>query len=93
MKITCKQCKRSSRVRFKNDQYIEYIDTTPIISARKRKDLKWGFECLCGNDSRMCKLELARADELLKGSSKEVMQRVIDNMKVTDDDSFVMTEV
>ena len=76
-----------------NDEYIEYKDTTPIISARKRKDLKWGFECMCGNDTRMCKQEFPEAPILLKGSSGDVMTRVIDNMKQSDDDSFVMTSL
>lgn len=90
--ISCTQCKGSSRVEI-NGEHIKYIDTTPIISARYRRDLKWGFECICGNDTRMAKSEFGDAPTLLKGSSGEVMARVIDKMRESTDDSFIMQEI
>lgn len=92
-KITCKKCRGTSKVKIIDDEHIQYIDTTPIISARKRKDLQWGFECLCGNDTRMCKQEFPEATNLLKGSSGSVITRVIDNMRQSNEDNFIMSKM
>lgn len=91
--ITCKQCNGTAKVTIKDDQFIDYIDTTPIISARKRSDLKWGFECICGNDTRLCKEELEHPTDFVKSDSVQTMNGVIDRLRQSSDDSFVMTEV
>jgi hypothetical protein len=90
--ITCTNCKGKSRVVVKDEKFIEYIDETPIISARYRKDLKWGFECICGNDTRLCKEELfdSEAQVKVKGSSQATVEAVIDRMKQSSEDSFIM---
>lgn len=51
--VTCQRCKDVSRIRIINDTQVVYIDQVPIISARLRGDMNWGFECICGNDSRV----------------------------------------
>ncbi len=90
--ITCTNCKGKSRVVIEEDSFITYIDETPIISARYRKDLKWGFECICGNDTRLCQEELFEEDSKVKvkGSSQATVEAVIDRMKQSGEDSFIM---
>lgn len=94
-KVDCTMCKGSSKLNINKSNRVEYIDQTPIISSRFRKDLHWGFECLCGNDNRLCREELSEVDNQVpvKGSSKEVVDAVIDRMKLSTDDSFIMTEL
>lgn len=90
--ITCTECKGKSRVIIIDNIFIEYIDNTPIISARYRKDMKWGFECLCGNDTRLCKEELyeEKSKVQVKGSNKQTVNAVIDRMKQSSEDGFIM---
>lgn len=89
-KITCNKCGNSSRVTIINDAKIDYIDHTPIISARLRRDMQWGFECMCGNDTRIAKQEMSTAHSLIQGSSQQTVDAVIDKIKQSDDDTFIM---
>lgn len=93
--IQCKICKGKSKLKISPDQRVEYIDQIPIISSRYRKDMRWGFECLCGNDTRLCEMEFNEVDNQVpvKGSSKEVVYAVIDRLRSSNDDSFVMQEL
>jgi hypothetical protein len=90
--VTCINCKGKSRVAIQDEKFITYIDETPIISARYRKDLKWGFECICGNDTRLCNEELYDMQNQVevKGSSQATVEAVIDRMKQSREDSFIM---
>lgn len=36
---------------------VQYLSETGLVSARKRFDGSWGFECMCGNDSRIAASE------------------------------------
>lgn len=49
-KITCKNCKQSDVVHIENDTQILWGKNTYIISGRKRLDMQWGWQCLCGNN-------------------------------------------
>lgn len=41
-----------------NDQNgVTYLGDNGLLSARKRFDGNWGFECICGNDSRLAPSE------------------------------------
>jgi hypothetical protein len=76
--ITCCNCKGHSRIKIINNTEVLYLDHTPIIAVRFRPDMKWGFECLCGNDTRLAPQEVDQADMLVAGSSKDVIQRIVD---------------
>ena len=93
--VQCKTCQGKSKLNIDESNRVEYLDNLPIISSRFRKDMKWGFECLCGNDNRLCREELNEVENQvpIKGSSKEVVDAVIDRMKLSSDDSFIMTEI
>lgn len=91
-KVTCKKCKSSGRL-VMQDKQVTYKDHTPIISSRYRGDLQWGFECICGNDSRLCREELNQSEMLIKGSTPQTVKAVVDNIKLTPDDSFIMEKI
>lgn len=91
-KITCKKCNGSSKL-YINNGVVTYIDHLPIISSRFRSDLKWGFECSCGNDSRISKQEYSQANLLIRGSSKQGVKAVIDRIKESGEDSFIMEKI
>lgn len=88
--ITCLNCKGQSRIKIINDTQVMYIDHTPIIACRLRGDMKWGFECTCGNDSRLAREERDQAPMLLQAGSKQAFDKLIASLKVKDEKKFVM---
>jgi hypothetical protein len=88
--ITCLNCKGHSRIKIVNDTQVIYIDHTPIIACRLRGDMKWGFECLCGNDSRLAREEEADAPMLMQQGSAQALKALVSSLKVKDEDKFEM---
>ncbi len=90
--VTCLNCKGVSRIRFFEDgsNTIMYIDHTPIIACRFRGDLKWGFECMCGNDSRLARQEKDDADLLLQSGDSNALKRLVATLKVSDENKFLV---
>ena len=77
-RVTCLKCKLSANIRFFEDQHkVQYIDHLPIIASRFRPDLRWGFECQCGNDSRLAKEEIPQVNVLVQNASKSVIDRIV----------------
>lgn len=64
--VTCQSCKGESHLKIINDTSVMYIDHLPIISSRLRKDMKWGFECICGNSSLVASEEKDDLDFLVQ---------------------------
>jgi hypothetical protein len=89
-RITCLKCKKSSLINIVDGQDVVYVDHTPIIACRLRGDLKWGFECMCGNDSRLCVEEKKDANILIQGSSEGIIKKVVDSLKIKDELKFRM---
>lgn len=89
-RVTCLNCKHSSLLNIVNEQQVIYIDHLPIISARLRGDLKWGWECICGNDSRLAREEAPQAEMLVAGSSAEIIKQVIGSLEYEDKSKFAM---
>lgn len=52
-KVVCLNCKQSDTVAIDDRNHIAFQYgkgvNTNITAARWRPDLKWGFECICGN--------------------------------------------
>jgi hypothetical protein len=67
-----------------------YIDHTPIIACRLRPDLKWGFECVCGNDTRLAPEEKGQADMLISGAHPSVVKRIVKLATPTPEKNFRM---
>lgn len=92
-RITCLNCKGSSKIQIINDKDVIYVDHVPIIACRLRGDLQWGFECQCGNDSRLAKEELSQIDNLVVKGSREAIQKIADSLKVKDKLKFNMENI
>jgi hypothetical protein len=88
--ITCRKCGGKSKIRIMNGRDVLYIDHTPIIACRFRPDLKWGFECLCGNDSRLAAEEAKDVGVLVSNSSEGVIDRILKTVKVKPELKFRM---
>lgn len=69
-KITCLKCKKSDDAMIYKDGRIDFAGgaKTNFLSARFRGDANWGFECVCGNDTRLAKEELGDFEKLAYGT-------------------------
>jgi hypothetical protein len=67
-KVTCQSCKLAARIKIDERNMVFYIDQSPLLASRYRLDEKWGFECKCGNDSRLCVDELGEFTNLVQGA-------------------------
>lgn len=60
-KVVCLNCKQSDTVAIDDRNHIAFQYgkgvNTNITAARWRPDLKWGFECMCGNYDLLAKEE------------------------------------
>lgn len=88
-KVTCLECGGESRIRIIDGQKVMYIDHTPIIACRLRGDMRWGFECMCGNDSRLAREEKKDIDILVQGGAHAI-KHLADSLKINDEDKFIM---
>lgn len=88
--ITCLNCEGKSRIKILNSNQVMYIDHTPIIACRFRPDMKWGFECECGNDTRLAPEEAPQADMLVSGASEGVIKRIVKLATATPEKRFDM---
>lgn len=89
VEVECLNCHDKSRLRILNDKDIFYIDHVPIIACRLRGDMQWGFECQCGNDSRLAREEKEQAPMLVQGG-EHALKKLIKSLKVKDSDKFRM---
>lgn len=69
--VTCLKCKKSDIVTFADRDVVDYEGkfATPFLSFRYRPDNQWGFECKCGNDSRLLKEEMPDFNKLVQGDN------------------------
>lgn len=88
--VTCLKCKGSSRIAIVDSKHVIYKDQTPIIASRLRGDLKWGFECACGNDNRLAQIEKKDAELLVQNVTKSKFKQIIDTLKIKDTTQFRM---
>jgi hypothetical protein len=65
--VTCEKCGGHDELTITQDRTVFYKEHTPIISARYRPDMNWGFECVCGQDSRVAPQEKNQLNKLVKG--------------------------
>lgn len=72
IRVICTSCEGVSRLAIVNKTQILYKDHVPIISARLRPDGKWGFECQCGNDSRVAPEEKDNLDFIVQGGQHAI---------------------
>lgn len=87
--ITCLNCGGHSRLGILNDRDILYKDHTPIISGRLRPDMVWGWECICGQDSRVAPEEKDQLDVLVQGGAHSI-KKIADSLKIRHSLKFKM---
>ncbi len=91
--ITCKNCKGISRIKIIGKDKVMYVDHTPIIACRLRPDMKWGFECQCGNDTRLAPEEKKDVAVLVSGSSQSVIDRILKTITIKPETKFKMETI
>lgn len=88
-KVVCLQCEGASIIKVFGDAQVMYVDHSPIIACRKRPDMKWGFECICGNDSRLAQEEKKDVGLLVQGA-EHVVARILKTIDVKPEKKFRM---
>ena len=88
-KVTCMKCKGVSKLAVLNNKDVLYQDHVPIISSRLRPDLKWGFECQCGNDSRVSPDEKNNLEFLVQGGAHAI-EKIAKSLKPKNERKFKM---
>jgi hypothetical protein len=82
-RVRCLFCKGEDVLKITADRQVFYTKHTPIISARFRPTMDWGFECGdCGNDSRIAPEEKDQIETLVKGG-EHAIQAIKDSLKIT----------
>lgn len=87
--VRCLKCKKISRLKILNGNQIMYIDHMPIIACRFRPDGQWGFECVCGNDSRLAREEKKDIKMLVQGG-EHVIKKILKTIDVQPEKKFKM---
>lgn len=90
-KITCKNCKQSDVIQIENDTNIIWQGNTYIISGRKRLDLQFGWQCLCGNNDLLTDQEERVVTDKTNPDPTEINQ-IIKNLE-PQAPKFVMDRV
>lgn len=91
--VTCEKCGGHDELSFTPDRTVFYKEHTPIISARYRPDMKWGFECTCGQDSRIAPQEKGQLDMLVRGSDPSTIQQIADSLTPKNELKFSMERI
>lgn len=86
-------CKGSAKIQIINDKDVIYVDHIPILACRLRSDLQWGFECQCGNDSRLAREELPQLRQLVVNGGKQALDNIAKSLKVKDKLKFSMETI
>jgi hypothetical protein len=61
MIIHCLECKKDiGKIEYAGSYGYIYLEENGILSVRPRMDGHLGFQCECGNDSRLCEAEKGR---------------------------------
>lgn len=92
-KVTCKKCSGSDVIKITDDRQVFYTNHIPIISARFRPDLKWGFECQCKNDSRVAPEEKDSLDQLVRNGSEDAIKAIAKSLVPHNERKFVIERV
>jgi len=97
-KVTCLKCKKSDvAIIDENSKSLigfEKSMATNFLSIRWRQDQSWGFECECGNDSRISKQEEKFMHQLVDPRTPKVgIEAIKASLKIEDSKKFTMVGV
>jgi hypothetical protein len=90
-KVTCKNCKQSDVIHIEKDSNILWDKNTYIISGRKRLDMNWGWQCLCGANDLLSKQEAREITDKTNPDPQEINQ-IIKNLE-PEASRFVMDRI
>lgn len=104
LEITCLNCKGSNKAQIIETGEGEYLidlnsdhkrnpDDINIISARYRTDMKFGWECKCGNTSIITKSELDNPKIPVIKSGDDAMAILLKSLEVKDVKKFKIVEL
>lgn len=65
---------------------------TNFMAARWRKDMRWGFECKCGNDNRLALAEKGDMDKLVMGTPLSIA-KIAKSLTIPDSEQFTMGRI
>lgn len=92
-KVTCLKCKEFDVLDIDDSSHVVYGSekkfNTNFIAYRWRGDFKWGFQCVCGNDSRLSTSESGDFDKLVRGD-KISLEKIAASLLIPDDKKFRM---
>ena len=92
--VTCLKCKQSDILLIDDNSHaiINYGKgaSTNLLAGRWRKDERFGWECICGNDNRVSKQEEQFLSELVTQGSIEDIKK---SLKIDDNKQFKMVGV
>lgn len=93
-KITCKKCKQEAVVEIDDHKHLitRWVKFVPIISGRYRLDMQWGWECTCGNDTRLSAQEKKTIKNPVSPDPKDIMT-VTKNLQIVPDTRFKMEAI
>lgn len=95
-KVTCLKCKADDTIIINGKEIIGFEKgaSTNFLAGRYRKDMQWGWECICGNDNRISKQEENNMDFLIDPrSNKAGIDKIVAGLKLDDKKQFSMGEV
>lgn len=92
-KVTCNSCNGSDVLKITADRQVFYTEHTPIISARYRPDLKWGFECICGQDSRVSPEEKNSLKTIVRNASDSIIKEIAKTLTPKNELKFEMEKI
>lgn len=101
--VTCLKCKKTNEVVITevranefaidlNNYHKRHPENVAIISGRYRGDMQFGWECMCGNDSRVARDEFQDISKLVINGSKQAIEKITNSLKITDSKKFKMVE-
>lgn len=92
-RVTCEKCGGSDVLKITPDRIVFYTEHTPIISARFRPDMNWGFECMCGQDSRVAPEEKDSLHVLVRNASESAIKAIANSLTPKNNLKFRMESV
>lgn len=94
LKVTCKKCKNEEYVIVQPPMQCQFESgaQTKLLSARYRRDRHWGFQCMCGADSRLCKEEIPDIDTLVD-APKMTIKNLKNRLAKVKSEPFILQEV
>ncbi|CAB4152010.1 hypothetical protein UFOVP585_47 [uncultured Caudovirales phage] len=90
-KVTCENCGKEDHIKVAEGNQV-FFENHSFLSARYRPAGEWGFECTCGQDSRLAYEEKDNVDFLVQGSSPQVIERIKEALQAGNEKYFKMVE-